>query len=100
MQIAPVRKGESLAFEFDRDGKTIEGWICTIKVKQFDDDPALISGVVTPEDGKWTGFLTAAQTATLAAGITYRLYAILTNATTDEAEQVEARFSLTASWAV
>lgn len=99
MRIEPVRKGESLPFSFDRGGLSIDGWICTIKVKEFDDDIALISGVVTPTNGVWEGFLTSTQINTLTAGKTYRLFAILTNATTDEAEQVEARFSLTASWA-
>ena len=97
--ILPIRKGESVPFEFDRGAETIDGWVCTIKVKQYDDDTAAISRAITPADGQWTGFLTSTETTTLAAGITYRLFAILTNATTDEAEQVESRFSLTASWA-
>lgn len=99
MKIQPVRKGESLPFAFDRNGLSITGWICTIVVKQFADDTALISGPVTPTNGVWSGFLTATQTDTLTAGKTYRLYAILTNPDTDEEEQVQSRFSITASWA-
>lgn len=97
--IVPIRKSGSVPFVFDRGDESIEGWVCTIKVKQFDDDTALISRVITPADGVWSGFLTSTETAALTAGITYRLFGILTNATTDEAEQVETRFSLTASWA-
>lgn len=98
-KIAVRRKGASIPFEFDRDDESIDGWICTIKVKQFDDDTALISRVITPTDETWSGFLTATETDTLTAGITYRFFAILTNATTDEEEQIETRFHLTASWA-
>ena len=99
MKIETVRKGESLPFTFDRGDESIAGWTCTIKVKEYDEDTALITKIITPTDGQWKGFLTGTETATLTEGNTYRIVAVLTNATTDEAEQVEARFSLTASWA-
>ncbi len=98
-RITVRRKGASIPFTFDRDGESIEGFICTIKVKQFDSDAALISRVITPTGDEWTGFLTSTETDALAASITYRFFGILTNAATDEEEQVETRFSLTASWA-
>lgn len=97
--IVPIRKSGSVPFIFDRGDASIEGWVCTIKVKQFDSDTALISRVITPTNGQWFGILTSTETAALTSGITYRLFGILTNVSTGEEEQVETRFSLTASWA-
>lgn len=99
MKIETVRKGGSLPFAFDRGEETIVGWTCTIKVKEYADDSATISRAITPLDGAWRGVLTSAETATLTAGKTYRLFAVLANATTLEEEQVESRFSITADWA-
>lgn len=93
-----VRKGESLPFEFDRGDESIDGWVCLIEVKKLTADAALISRTITPTGTVWPGFLTATETAALAVGL-YRLIAVLTNATTDEEEQVLLRFNVTDSWA-
>lgn len=97
-KIQPLRAGESLPFAFDRGGLDITGWECLIVVKQYPGDAALISGTVTPTNGVWAGYLTSTQTAAFDTGKTYRLMAILTNAETDEEEQIESRFSVTDSW--
>lgn len=98
-QITVRRKGENIPFSFDRKGESIEGWICTLKVKQFDTDTAIISRVINPSNNGWSGFLTSTETETLTAGIVYRIMAILTNSATDEEEQIETRVSITPSWA-
>lgn len=98
--ISFVRKGGSLPFVFDRKGLTVEGWICTIHVKEFKQDVSLLTRVI-PLDGKsqWSGFLTSTETDSLPDPVLYRLIAILTNATTDEEEQVPVRFQLNEAWA-
>ena len=98
---AIVRKGESLNFVFDRDGESIDGWICTISVKTFPADTSAISPrVITPVGRTWPGFLTSTETDTLAIG-DYRLIGLLTNATTNEEEQETEfnRFNVTEAWA-
>jgi hypothetical protein len=94
-----IGKGDSLPFVFDRNGLDISGWICTLEVKQYPADVAIISRVITPTNGVWEGFLTSTETDTLTAGITYRMVAVLTNATTVEEEQVVVRFFMRVSWA-
>ncbi len=96
-----LRKGESLPFVFDRSGESIEGWICTIEVKEFPSDTSAITArTITPDGDTWPGFLTSTETSALATGA-YRLIGVLTNATTNEEEQVmeTTRFKLTDSWA-
>lgn len=99
--ISVVRKGGSLPFVFT-PGKdqTTEDFVCTIKVRQFASDSVLISRTITPENGVWSGFLTSTETAALAAATTYRLFAILTNSSTDEEDQIQTRFQVTADWGV
>lgn len=97
-EIRILRQGESLPFVFDRSGESIEGWVCTINVKVFADDTALISRVIAPVDRTWPGFLTSAETGALNVGI-YRLTGVLTNSTTDEEEQIPIRFNITDTWA-
>lgn len=94
-----VRKGESLPFQFDRDGESIQGWICTIEVKKFPSDVSTIAPrIIAPEGDTWPGFLTSTETDTLVKG-PYRLIGVLTNASTDEEKQDIIRFSVTDSWA-
>jgi len=97
-KIETVRQGESLQFVFDRDGESIDGWICTIEVKKFPGDASSITRVITPEGNEWPGFLTQTETSALAIG-TYRLIGVLTNSSTDEEEQEIIRFNLTDTWA-
>jgi len=98
-----VRKGMSLPFVFDRAGKTIAGWVCTITVKEFKNNAAIFSRVI-PEDATldppgWSGFLTSTETDTLTTDTLYRLIGVLTNSVTDEEEQIVKRFNLTQTWA-
>lgn len=97
-KIAIVRQGESLPFTFDRGTESIEGWVCTIEVKNFTDDTSSITRIIPAVGNAWPGFLTSAETALLAVGL-YRLIGVLTNSTTDEEEQVPIRFNITDSWA-
>ncbi len=96
-----IRQGESLPFIFDRSGVSIEGWICTIEIKRFPSDTSLITPrVITPDGRTWPGFLTSDETAALDVN-GYRLIGVLTNATTNEQEQImeTTRFNITDSWA-
>jgi len=96
-KIDAIRQGESLPFEFDRDGEDITGYTCLIEVKMFPDDVALISRIIPPEDGKWTGFLTQTETMDLEVGL-YYLTAQLSNVSTDEEEQKPTRFQVAKAW--
>lgn len=97
-KIPIVRKGENLPFEFDRADESIDGWVCTVEVKKFTSDTALISRVISPTGQAWISFLSSTDTTALAIGL-YRLIAVLTNASTDEEEQIALRFNVTESWA-
>ncbi len=95
-----VRKGGSLPFVFDRDGESVEGWVCTIYVKEFKSDASLITRIIPIDPNKqWSGYLTSTETESLAQPTLYRLIAILVNSTTDEEEQVPVRFQLNKAWA-
>lgn len=92
-------KGQDVPFTFDRDGATVTGWVCTIYVKEFKADTALISRVITLDgNNQWTGFLTSTETDTLSVPTLYRLIAVLTNSTTDEEEVQTMRFQLNDAW--
>jgi len=98
--IQPIQKGESVPFVFDRGGESIDGWICTINVKRLNTDSSSITRVIAADGTTWPGFLTSTETDTLTVGgKPYRLVGILTNASTDEEEQVtKIRFNLTGAW--
>lgn len=96
-EIRVVRKGASMPFTFDLDGDSIEGWVCTINVRQFPSDSDIISRVITPVGSEWPGFLTPAETDALSNKL-YRLTGVLTNASTGEEEQVPVRFNITDAW--
>jgi len=104
-KILAVRQGESLPFSFDRGENSIDGFVCTINVKQFPEDVATISRVITPTEGVWSGLLTSAEIDTLvniAGHNLWWLIAVLTSASTDEEEQIatgSVRFSLVPEWA-
>tara|TARA_R110000782_G_C14819205_1_gene413826 strand:+ start:26921 stop:27232 length:312 start_codon:yes stop_codon:yes gene_type:complete len=99
--ISVIQQGESLPFIFDRNGEDITGWICTIFVKQYPADTALITRIIPASNARtWEGFLTATETAALDESSTspYTLAGILTNSTTNEEEQIPIRFNVAPSW--
>lgn len=93
-QMNTVRKGGSLPFVFDRDGESIDGWVCTIKVKKFPGDVASISRVIESVDLTWPGVLTSSETALLASGETM-LIGVITNASEDREQTPVIRFYVT-----
>lgn len=99
-EITIISQGESLPFQFDRGGQSIENFVCTIEVKMIPSDVSSITRVITPVDDAWPGFLTSTETSALSLGL-YRLLGILTNSSTDEEEQVTqtTRFKVGDSWA-
>ena len=95
-----IQKGESLPFKFDRGGFSIEDWVCVIKVKQKPVDAPTIDRTITADDDQaFSGFLTMTETNLLIEGLWY-LTGILTNASTDEQEEIPVRFNVTKSWAI
>lgn len=95
-----IQKGESLPFKFDRGGVSIEDWVCVIKVKQKPVDVATIDRVITSDDDQaFSGFLTKTETNLLIEGLWY-LTGILTNAGTDEQEEIPVRFRVTKTWSI
>jgi len=96
--INTIKQGESYSFEFDRDGESIAGWICTIYLKIFPDDTPILSRVISPTDRTWSGFLTQAETTALNVSH-HMLIGKITNSTTDEEEQQIDRFNVSKVWA-
>jgi hypothetical protein len=97
-----IRQGESLPFEFDRDGADINGWTCTISWKEKPGDAAIASRVVPASNGTWPGFLTQSETSglpVLPKGAAYYLIAKLENTGTDEEEIITVRFKVSTAWA-
>ena len=89
-----VPQGSSFEFIFDRSGEPIDGFVCTISVKEtYSDVSAITPRVIVPVDDQWAGFLTQTESASLSPG-TYRLIADLAKTTTDEKEQPFVRFSI------
>lgn len=96
------QQGESIPFCFDRGGNSIDGWTCTIFVKQFPDDVADITrvipaGVNATGAPAWPGFLTQTESAALGLGLWY-ISAKLENTSNDEEEAIPVRFNITPSW--
>lgn len=102
-KLTRIQQGESLPFKFDRGGDTVEGWTCTITLKQFPSDVSSVTRVITLDvNNAWSGFLTNSETDTLDAVRnkgTWYLTATLINLATDELEQIPVRFSVTKKWA-
>lgn len=94
-----IQKGSSLPFTFDRAGESIDGWTCTIYVKQYPGDTATITRVITPTDSVWSGYLTGTETDTLVEGTQYFLIGVLTHAVNDEEEKPPVKFYLGKAWA-
>lgn len=98
--ILPVRQGESFSFAFDLSGDSIDGWICTINVKQFPADTSQLTRVIEAGDNDtWPGIITSTETDALTPIGLYRLIGLLTNSTTGQEKQPVIRFNLTDAWA-
>jgi len=97
-KIPVIRRGESLPFEFDRGGKSIDGYVCTISVKQYPDDIPSVSRVVEPTDDVWSGFLTHTETASLGINGLWIIHARLVRSETDQEEAEPVRFNISQSW--
>jgi len=93
-QMSTVRKGGSFPFVFDRSGETIDGWICTIKVKKYPGDTPAISRVIEAVDNEWPGYLTSSETAALTFSGETMLFGEITNASEDREQTPIIRFSL------
>lgn len=96
-----IKQGESFPFVFDLSGQDITGWTCTIFVKQFPEDVAIIQRVIPPQGRQWPGYLTQSETATFTPSSRSPWYIIgkLENTTTDQEIQIEDRFNVGAVWA-
>lgn len=93
-----IQRGDSLPFVFDRDGETIDDWLCTIHVKEFPDDTALITQIVVPVNRTWPGLLTSTQINLLTGGKQYFLIGELVNSVTDEKEKPVIKFYVSGKW--
>ena len=91
--------GESIPFKLTLDDEkaSIEGWACTISLKQLPADAAILSRVVVPTNQVWKGFITSTETASLVPGL-YFLHAEKVKADTDEKQIDEYRFRITEGW--
>lgn len=94
-----IQRGESFPFVFDRGGEPIDGWLCTIFVKRYPGNTASISRAITPTNGVWSGFLTAAETTPLPISQQI-ITAKLTNASTNKAEEQSIKFYVSSPWAL
>ena len=95
-----IQQGESLPFEFSRGGDAIDGWECSLIVKQYPDDSPIVNRVIPAVGKAWPGFVTGSETTGLAVGL-YMAIGLITNTTTDESEQVAdggVRFFVTKTW--
>ncbi len=91
--------GDSIPFSFDRGGKSLDGFVCTINLRVYPGDSTLVSRAITAVGTKWPGFLTATETASLSVG-DYRLSAKFVKAATDELESSsqDRRFRLSVAY--
>lgn len=94
------QQGESIKFKFDRDGESINGFVCTITLKQFAEDSSAVTREIPADTTteSFSGFLTASETAGLAIGLWW-LTGTLVNATLDLKEQIPRRLNISKKWA-
>ena len=94
-RITKVRQGDSLTFEFDLGGLSLNGWTCIVEVMEFPGDTALISKTISRNNERaWNGALSTLETADLPSGITYRMYAHQTSSLGDS-RTILRRFTVT-----
>ena len=99
-KITVIQQGEQLPFIFDRDGESIDGWVCTIEVHEFPGDSVGFTARIIPPGPSgiaWPGFLTNAETVLLTTRL-YRLVGVLVNASTGQQEYPDVRFNVTEAW--
>jgi hypothetical protein len=82
---------------FDRDGESLDGWVCEIFLKRFPGDEPIVCRVITAVDDEWPGTLTQFETKSLSVGH-HTLIGKFTNETTDEEEQDTIRFNVAQAW--
>jgi hypothetical protein len=82
---------------FDRDGESVEGWVCEIFLKRFPGDDPIVCRVIAAVDDTWPGTLTQFETKNLTVGH-HTLVGIYTKETTDEEEQDTIRFNVAQAW--
>lgn len=92
-----LKKNASLPFRFLREDLPINGYIARVILKRFPDDTAIIDRIITPVGNEWPDLLTSTDTSTLQTGLHY-LTGILTNATTDEREEIPLRLNIGVTW--
>lgn len=97
-QIPYTTKAGDLPFQFDLDGLPLDGFVCTISVKQRPTGTDKITPrVITPTDELWSGYLTTTEVGNLAVG-RYELIANIQNASTLEGQEKIKRFQVVAQW--
>lgn len=97
-QIPYATKAGDLPFQFDLDGLSLDGFICTISVKQRPTDTDRITPrVIEPTNELWSGYLTTTEMASLAVG-RYELIANIQNSSTLEGQEKIKRFQVVAKW--
>lgn len=97
-----IQQSESMPFVFFRGPDPhvpllIDGWVCTIFIKQYQSDSSPINRVILPVGLFWKGYLTSDETSSLAHG-RWRLLGEFENASTNEKEHKEIRFNVNANW--
>ncbi len=86
--IKRIRQGGSLAIAFSRGGLPIDGFVCTLYVKQFESDVATISRVMqAATENTWSDQLSNVETASLKVGL-WHAFGELVNASTGEARKI------------
>ena len=94
-----IQRGESQPVRFHRNGDSIDGWTCTMTVKQYPEDTATINRVLdVADDGiSWETFLTADETNGLTPGLWF-VTGSLVNLSTNEMEQKVVRLDVAPAW--
>lgn len=98
--VIQIKRGEDLDFSFSRQGLSLEGFICTIFVKQYPPDAPTITREIAINSENpliWSGFLSSTETKGLIVGLWW-ITGIITNSGTDEEAQDPIRFQVSPSW--
>ena len=97
-QIPYITQAGDLPFQFDLGGLPLDGFTCTISVKQRPTDTDQITPrEITPTLDVWSGFLTTTEIAALTVG-RYELIGNIQNSSTLEGQEKIKRFQVSAKW--